>query len=130
VIAAAGAVLFAEPVTPALVVGASLVALGVLTLAGWVGQAREHHVAAGIRYGLGVGLTIAIYIMGRMVDQTGRIAVLFYWGGELARSILAPFAFAIAPARFAWRAHRVRITSSLMGPLSYIMILVACAAAR
>jgi uncharacterized membrane protein len=131
VMAAAGAVLlFAEPVTPALVVGASLVALGVLTLAGWIGQAREHHVAAGIRYGLGVGLTIAIYTLwdGWSIKRVAIPPVLFYWGGELTRTVLlAPFAFRDrAGLASLWRAHRVRITLiALMSPLSYILILVA-----
>lgn len=133
-LAAAGAVLILkEPVTPLLVIGGLLIAIGVLTLT-WGPRPeaadRPGALGAGLRYGLGVGVTIATYTLwdGWAVKRVGVPPLVYYWLGELTRTlVLAPFAWADrgAVARL-WLGHRWRIVGiAVLSPLSYILILIA-----
>lgn len=130
-LAAAGAVLIlGEPVTPMLVAGVLLIALGVLTLTWGPRPGRPGAPAAGLRYGLAVGVTIAMYTLwdGWAVQRVGMPPLVYYWLGEVTRTIvLAPFAWADREglARV-WRGARARIIGiATLSPLAYILILIA-----
>ena len=128
---AAGAVLLlAEPVTPSLVLGAALITIAVVVLTWRMGEVREPRVGAGLRYGLGVGVSIAVYLMwdGWAIKRVGVPPLIYYWFGEVTRTILLlPFAWADrAGIARAWREHRMRIAGiATLSPLSYILILIA-----
>jgi drug/metabolite transporter (DMT)-like permease len=130
-LAAAGAVLIlGEPVTPLLVVGGLLIALGVVTLTWGPRIDRPGALPAGLRYGLGVGVTIATYTLwdGWAVKRVGVPPLVYYWFGELTRTVLiAPLAWSDrAGIVQLWREHKARIFGiATLSPLSYILILIA-----
>jgi drug/metabolite transporter (DMT)-like permease len=128
---AAGAVLLlAEPVTPPLVLGAALIALGVVVLTWRMGEVHDERVGAGLKYGLGVGVTIAIYLLwdGWAIKRVGVPPLIYYWFGEVTRTLLlAPCAWVdrAGIARL-WREQRTRVVGiAVLSPLSYILILIA-----
>ncbi|MGH7741913.1 MAG: EamA family transporter [Candidatus Eiseniibacteriota bacterium] len=130
-LAATGAVLLlGEPVTPLLIAGGLLIALGVLTLSWGPRPGQPGALAAGVRFGLGVGVTIAIYTLwdGWSVQRVGVPPLVFYWFSEVTRTLLlAPAAWAdrAGVARL-WRENRARIAGiATLSPLSYILILIA-----
>lgn len=128
---AAGALLLlAEPVTPPLVLGALLIAAGIVILTWRVGEVHDARVGAGLRFGLGVGVSIAVYLLwdGWAIKRVGVPPLIYYWFGEVTRTlVLAPAAWAdrAGIARL-WSEHRSRVTGiAVLSPLSYILILIA-----
>jgi len=130
-LAVAGAVLWlGERPTPLSVIGALLVAGGILVLTARSDLGRVPHVRAGVMYGLLVGVTIGAYTLwdGRAVSKLGMDPLVYYWGGELCRVLLfTPFGAGDRDGlRRLWRDHRGRVIGiALLSPLSYILVLVA-----
>lgn len=127
--AAGGAIaLLGEPLTPATVAGVLLVTGGVLLLT-W-GGARGPGDRRGIKYGVMVGVTIAIYTLwdGWAVKEARIPPLLYYWGGELLRTVLfAPVALVDHEGRAElWRSHRARVLGiALASPIAYVLVLLA-----
>jgi drug/metabolite transporter (DMT)-like permease len=118
-----------ERATPLAIVGALLVATGVLVLAGRPAPAGGR-LAPGLRYGLATGVLIAGYTLwdGWAVKRVGIPPLLFYWGGEVVRTVLfTPGALADRDGvRALWRASRARVLGiALLSPFSYILVLIA-----
>lgn len=112
------------------IAGILLVVTGVLTLALKPGLLRDPKAGAGVRWGLLTGASIAVYVLwdGWAVKHVGIPALVYYWCGEVVRTVvLAPAALAdrASLARW-WRDHRGRVLgTALLSPLSYILILYA-----
>ena len=122
--------LFGEPLTPAALAGALLIATGVLVLTAGAPIADRSRLAPGLRYGLATGALIATYTLwdGWAVKGAHIPPLLFYWGGEVTRVLLfTPAAMGQREeiARL-WRDERPRVLGiALLSPLSYILILLA-----
>jgi drug/metabolite transporter (DMT)-like permease len=128
---AAGALLLlGEHVSPPLVLGAALIAMGVIVLTWRMGEVHDARVGAGMRYGLGVGVSIAVYLLwdGWAIKRVGVPPLIYYWCGEVTRTlVLAPLAWRDrAGIAELWRHHRARLCGiAVLSPLSYILILLA-----
>jgi drug/metabolite transporter (DMT)-like permease len=123
-------VLLGERPTILSAAGALLIGAGVVTLAWRSGLSHEPRLAAGLRFGLLTGLTIAVYTLwdGTAVKRLGVPALVYYWGGELVRTaVLAPSALSDrAGMASLWRRHRARVMGiAVLSPLSYVLVLLA-----
>lgn len=130
-LAAAGAMLWlGEPPTVGSVAGALLVAGAVFILSATPRREGERSAAPGIAYGLAIGVTIAAYTLwdGTAVKRLAITPLVFYWGGEVCRTVLlAPLAVQRrADIANLWRTHRWRVLGiALLSPLSYMLMLFA-----
>jgi uncharacterized membrane protein len=130
-LAAAGAIAWlGEPLTFGGVAGALLIATGVLTLTWKPYAAPDARLGVGLRHGLAIGLTIAVYTLwdGWSVKHAGVHPLVFYWGGEVVRVVLFTPAALMDRAGVAatWRRARWRVLGiAALSPLSYILILLA-----
>lgn len=126
-----GAVLLlGERLTVLSAAGALLIVAGVFLLGWRTGFGHDQRIAAGLRYGLLTGIVIAVYTLwdGSAVKRLGVPPLVYYWGGELLRTLLlAPAALADrAGLAVLWREHRARVLGiAALSPLSYILILIA-----
>lgn len=110
--------------------GVLLIVAGVLVLTWRPDAAAQAKLAPGMRYGLAVGLLIAVYTLwdGASVKYALVPPLIFYWGGEVARVLLFTPAALRDRAGVAalWRGPRARVLGiALLSPLSYILILLA-----
>lgn len=110
--------------------GILLVVAGVLALALKPGLLRDPRAGAGIRWGLLTGASIAVYVLwdGWAVKHVGIPALVYYWCGEVVRTVvLAPAALRDrAGIAGWWRGHRAKVLgTALLSPLSYLLILYA-----
>ena len=122
--------LLGERATVNSVSGVALIVAGVLILTWRADAASQAKLAPALRYGLAIGLLIAVYTIwdGAAVKHAGIPPVIFYWGGEVVRVLLfTPAAIANrAGVASLWREHRWRVLGiALLSPLSYILILLA-----
>ncbi|HTM58192.1 MAG TPA: DMT family transporter [Candidatus Udaeobacter sp.] len=122
--------LLGEGATAFSVAGALLIAAGVLILTWRSDLAHDVRLTAGLRYGIATGLVIATYTLwdGSAVKHLGVAPLVYYWGGELLRTLLlAPAALGDrAGIATLWREHRARVIGiAVLSPLSYILILIA-----
>jgi drug/metabolite transporter (DMT)-like permease len=130
-LAAIGAVaLLGERLTIVSVLGIALVTTGILILTLRPEFVHAPRLRAGVIYGLLTGLTIAIYTLwdGAGVSRRAIHPLVYYWGGEVFRSIvLTPAALADrSGVRALWRNHRKRIVGiALISPFSYMLVLFA-----
>jgi drug/metabolite transporter (DMT)-like permease len=123
-------VLLGERPTWVALLGAAVIVVGVVVigLAGGRGQWRNNR--AGIRYGLIVGVIIAIYTLwdAAAVTVFALPPVGFYWGSivvqlaVLAIPAVRQWSATLATARTNWIAVLI---FGLLGPLAYILILFA-----
>ena len=135
-LAAVGAAIWlGERPTALSVGGALLIALGIAILTVRPDLRQAPDLRAGLLYGALVGVTIGAYTLwdGAAVSRRALPPILYYWGGELCRSLIfAPFVAAdrAGVARL-WREHRGRVLGiALASPLAYILVLVAMSRAR
>ena len=123
-------VILGEHATVLSAAGALLIAAGVFILTWRSSLAHDPRLAAGLRYGLSTGFVIAIYTLwdGTAVKRLALAPLVYYWGGEMVRTLLlAPAALADrAGVAALWRDHRARVMGiAVLSPLSYILILIA-----
>ncbi len=122
--------LFGEKLSAGSLAGVLLVVTGVLVLTAGAPIADRTRIGPGLRYGLLTGVLICTYTLwdGWAVKVAAVPALLFYWGGELARvALFTPAALAQRDelARL-WREQRPRVLGiALLSPLSYILVLLA-----
>jgi drug/metabolite transporter (DMT)-like permease len=123
----AAVVLLGERPTLVAVAGATLIGLGVLSLAGRP-ERRGH--GAGVAFGLVTGLVIAVYTLWDK-HAVGALAIpAVLQGSNLGRlALLTPFAALRRDEVVAqWRAHRREVLGvGLLSPLAYILVLAALA---
>jgi drug/metabolite transporter (DMT)-like permease len=107
-------------------VGAALVVLGVLSLAG----GGRHSPRASIVFAVLTGVTIAAYTLwdAHAVEDLAQPAIAYYWGSEVTRAIvLAGPALRNREGLRTALAHdrRAILAVGLLSPLAYILVLVA-----
>jgi drug/metabolite transporter (DMT)-like permease len=107
-------------------VGAALVVVGVLSLAG----GHRHSPRASIVFALLTGVTIAAYTLwdAHAVEDLAQPAIAYYWGSELTRAIVlaGPALRNREGLRTALAHDRHAILAvGLLSPLAYILVLVA-----
>jgi drug/metabolite transporter (DMT)-like permease len=130
-LAVVGAILwFGERPTALSVSGALLIGVGILVLTWHPDPASHAKRVPAIRYGLATGVAIAVYTLwdGWGVARMGMPPVMYYWAGEVVRTVLlTPVALADrAGVAELWRSHRARVLGiAALSPLSYILILFA-----
>jgi len=130
-LATAGAVaLFGEHPTPLSVAGALLVVTGVAVMTAPAARGARGRASAAVGYGLATGVAIAVYTLwdGWGVKRAGVPPLVFYWAGEVVRTLtLSPLAAGQRTEMAAlWRTQRARVIGiALLSPLSYILILLA-----
>ena len=127
--ATAAVVLLGERPTALAVAGMLLVVLGVLLFAAPSGGARGSR-RAGVAFGLGTGVLIAVYTVWDKyaVATRGISPLLMEWATSLARVVLlAPVAWRQrALVREAWARHRgAALGVGALNPLSYLLVMVA-----
>src|SRR5262249_10030436 len=88
------------------------------------------HLQAGVLYGLLTGVTIGGYTLldGSAVARAGLPPLVFYWGGEMFRSLIFTPALLAdrGGVRPLWRKQRARVLGiALLSPLAYILVLFA-----
>ena len=125
-----GVLLFAERATPLTAAGVLLVVAGVWLLGARGPRRPDARVAGGIVGGLSIGWLIGVYTLwdGWAVKRAGVPPVVFYWAGELLRTLLfTPAALADrAGVAALWRTQRPRVLAiAALSPLAYILILIA-----
>jgi drug/metabolite transporter (DMT)-like permease len=123
----AAVVILGERPGPVALVGAVLVVLGVLSLAGG-GQRTPTRGA--IVFALLTGVTIAAYTLwdAHAVQDLAQPAIAYYWGSEVTRAIVlaGPALRNRAGLRTALEHDRRAILAvGLLSPLAYILVLVA-----
>jgi drug/metabolite transporter (DMT)-like permease len=108
-------------------VGAALVVVGVLSLAG---GGHRHSPRSSIVFALLTGVTIAAYTLwdAHAVEDLAQPAIAYYWGSEVTRAIvLAGPALRNREGLRTALAHdrRAILAVGLLSPLAYILVLVA-----
>jgi drug/metabolite transporter (DMT)-like permease len=108
-------------------VGAALVVVGVLSLAG---GGHRHSPRSSIVFALLTGVTIAAYTLwdAHAVEDLAQPAIVYYWGSEVTRAIvLAGPALRNREGLRTALAHdrRAILAVGLLSPLAYILVLVA-----
>jgi uncharacterized membrane protein len=126
---AAAVIVLGERPTALAVLGAVLIAGGVLLLAGRRGV-RGSAEATGIGFGVLTGLLIAAYTLWdkQAVGPLAIQPVLYDWAGTLGRALLlSPVAaFRGSEVHEVWRRNRREVLGvALLSPLAYILVLVA-----
>ncbi len=121
---------FGERPTALSLAGLALIVTAIVTLTWRPGAVRDERAGAGLRWGLAVGVVIAVYTLwdGWGVKRAGVPPLVFYWGGEVVRAIVfTPAALADRPAVASlWRTQWRRVIGiALASPLSYILVLIA-----
>ena len=107
-------------------VGAALVVIGVLSLAG----GHRHSPRSSIVFALLTGVTIAAYTLwdAHAVEDLAQPTIAYYWGSELTRAfVLAGPALRNPAGVRTALAHdrRAILAVGLLSPLAYILVLVA-----
>jgi drug/metabolite transporter (DMT)-like permease len=123
----AAVVILGERPGPVALVGAALVVIAVLSLAG-AGHRRPNRAAIG--FALATGVTIAAYTLwdAHAVQDLAQPAIAYYWGSEVTRAlILATPALRDRAGLRTALAHdrRAILAVGLLSPLAYILVLVA-----
>jgi drug/metabolite transporter (DMT)-like permease len=124
----AAVVILGERPGPLALVGAALIVLAVLSLAG-AGHRSSPNRAA-IVFALLTGVTIAAYTLwdAHAVQDLAQPTIAYYWGSEVARAfILATPALRHRTALRTALAHdrKAILAVGLLSPLAYILVLVA-----
>jgi drug/metabolite transporter (DMT)-like permease len=125
-------ILFSERPSPAVLVGAVFVTIGVLILTGNPLALRSQKAAPAVIYGLLCGLSIAAYTLWDKQAVSGLLIppVIFTWAGNAAQAfLLAPNAYRYRDqVRHAWINHRREVFGiGILDSLSYILFLIALA---
>lgn len=123
----AAVVILGERPGPVALVGAALIVVAVLSLAG-AGHRRPNRSA--IVFALLTGVTIAAYTLwdAHAVQDLAQPTIAYYWGSEVARAfILATPALRHRAALRTALAHdrKAILAVGLLSPLAYILVLVA-----
>lgn len=123
-------ILFSERPSPAVLVGAVFVTIGVLILTGNPLAIRGKAAAPAIAYGLLCGLSIAAYTLWDKEAVSALLIppVIFTWAGNAAQAVLlAPNAYRYREqVRHAWTHHRREVFGiGILDSLSYILFLIA-----
>ena len=110
--------------------GIAMVIGGIAVLTWRSDSLHAPRVRAGVAYGLLTGISIAVYTLwdGTAVRRIGLDPILYYWVGEVCRTLLlAPFALGQREAvRSLWRRERPRVLGiALLSPLGYVLVLLA-----
>ena len=122
-------VLLGERPGPLVLAGAVVVVAGVATIGLAGGRAGARDRRAGVLFGLGIGVVIAVYTLwdATAVTTGGLPVVGLYWGSLLVQSVLlAPWALRQRGLRGIVATHPVAIpVVGVLAPLAYILILLA-----
>lgn len=130
-LAAVGAIaLLGEKLTVLSACGIGLITIGILVLTMRPEFVHAPRLRAGVIYGLLTGLTIAVYTLwdGAGVSRMKINPLVYYWGGEVFRSLVLTPAALSDPAgvRGLLRNHRKRVIGiALISPFSYMLVLFA-----
>ncbi len=111
------------------IAGAGLICAGVLVLGRVTASSTGGNPRAGVVFGVMTGVLIAMYTLWdrHAVAELGLSPLLVDWAANAGRSlILAPFARRRGDVAAVWRTFRREVlTTAVISPLAYILVLVA-----